>query len=341
MARPPTGKSSGGGARLVDVAAAAGVSVITASRAIRGLGPMSVATRDKVLQAAEAAGYRRNPIAASLVSSSSHLIGVIVPALANIVFVDVLAGINAAVSAQGFRTIIGVSGYDPEEEARLVDAFLAWRPAVMVLTGLEHAPETAARIRAEGARCIEIMDSGDSAIDVVIGFSHEEAGRASARHLMARGYRRIGYVGHDLTRDTRAAKRHRGFRAALAEGGLAVHGERIAEGPSGVGAGRIGMAGLLQAAPDLDAVYFSNDDMAIGGMFHCLGAGIAVPERVAVMGFNALDIGQQMMRPLTTIRTPRVEIGQSAGQTALAIAAGQSVPPHIHIGFDLVPGATA
>lgn len=334
------GKVQGGGATLIDVAAAAGVSVITASRALRGQGPMSAATRDKVLRAAEAAGYRRNPIAASLVSSSSHLVGVIVPSLANIVFVDVLAGINAAVSPAGFRTIIGVSDYDLAEEARLADSFLAWRPAVLVLTGLEHDPDLRPRLRGAGARSIEIMDDGEGA-DICIGFSHDQAGRLSARHLVGRGYRRIGYVGHDLSRDTRAAKRHAGFRAALAEAGLRLHAERIVDAASGVAAGRTALDALLRDAPDCDAVYFSNDDMAIGGLFHCLAAGIAVPDQVAVMGFNALDIGQQMPRPLTTIRTPRAEIGEMAGRVALDLAAGREVPKRIRIGFDLVPGATA
>lgn len=334
------GKAAGGGATLIDVAAAAGVSVITASRALRGQGPMAPATRDKVLRAAEAAGYRRNPIAASLVSSSSNLVGVIVPSLANIVFVDVLAGINAALAPAGLRTIIGVSDYDPAEEARLADAFLAWRPAVLVLTGLEHDPALRGRLRAEGARSIEIMDDGEGA-DICIGFSHDLAGRLSARHLLSRGYRRIGYVGHDLGRDSRAAKRHAGFLAALAEAGHGLRAERIVPAASGVGAGRAALAAILQGAPDLDAVYFSNDDMAIGGLFHCLGAGIAVPERLGIMGFNALDIGQQMPRPLTTIRTPRAEIGEAAGRIARDIAAGREVPKRIRIGFDLVPGGTA
>lgn len=330
-----------GGATLIDVASAAGVSVITASRALRGQGPMSDETRDRVRRAAESLSYRRNPIAASLVSSSSNLVGVIVPSLANIVFVDVLAGIDAAIAPAGFRTIIGVSNYDRTEESRLVDSFLGWRPAALVLTGLEHEPATVARLQADGTRCIEIMDLGAAPVDVMIGFSHETAGRVSARHLLSRGYRRIGYVGHDLTRDSRAAKRHRGFVTALAEAGLALRAERMLPAPSGVAAGRQALADLLAESPDVDAVYFSNDDMAIGGMFHCLSQGIDVPGRLGIMGFNALDIGQELPRPLTTIRTPRREIGLAAGQAALDLSAGRPVARQSVIDFTLIAGATA
>lgn len=334
------GKGKDGGATLIDVAAAAGVSVITASRVLRGQGPMSEETRDRVRRAATNLNYRRNPIAASLVSSSSNLVGVIVPSLANIVFVDVLAGIDAAIAPAGFRTIIGVSNYDPSEEARLADSFLGWRPAALVLTGLEHEAATIAGLQADGTRCIEIMDLGDNPVDVMIGFSHEKAGRVSARHLVSRGYRRIGYVGHDLTRDSRAAKRQRGFVAALAEVGLALHAERILPAPSGVAAGRQALADLLAATPQVDAVYFSNDDMAIGGMFHCLSQGIDVPGQLAIMGFNALDIGQEVPRPLTTVRTPRREIGLAAGRAALDLSAGRPVERHTTIDFTLIAGAT-
>lgn len=334
------GKAQTGGATLIDVAAAAGVSVITASRALRGQGPMAEATRDRVLRAAEAAGYRRDPIATSLVSSSSNLIGVIVPSLANIVFVDVLAGINAAVSAGGFRTIIGVTDYDLAEERRLVESFLGWRPAVLILSGVEHEGATVDLIRSAKTRCIELMDLREDPVDALIGFSHHQAGRLSAAHLVSRGYRRIGYVGHDLGRDTRAAKRHDGFRQGLAEAGLSLVAAQIAQAPSGVGVGRAAMAGLM-AQGSFDAVYFSNDDMAIGGMFHCLGAGISVPDRVAVMGFNGLEIGQQMPRPLTTVLTPRSKIGGLAGQAALDLAAGRPVAPVQRVEVTLIEGGTA
>jgi len=335
------GKGQNGKATLIEVAQAAGVSVITASRALRGQGPMSGTTRDRVAQAAEALGYRRNPIAASLVSASSNLIGVIVPSLANIVFVDVLAGINATVTTSGYRTIIGVSDYDMAEELRLTDAFLAWRPAALVLTGIDHDPALADRLRMAGARCIELMDITETPVDIVIGFSHHAAGLRSARHLAERGYRRIGYVGHDLARDPRAAKRHSGFLDGLAQAGLSLMAEVILPAPSSVGAGRAATGTILSERPDLDAIYFSNDDMAIGGLFHALGAGIAVPERIAVMGFNALEIGQEMPRPLTTIRTPRAEIGASAGRIALDLAAGREVPRINPVEVALIAGATA
>lgn len=336
----PQGKRHKSKATLVEVAAEAGVSTITASRALRGQGPISDTTRAKVLKAAEKLGYRRNPLAASLVSQRTDLVGVIVPSLSNIVFVDVLAGVNDALAETGYRSIFGVTDYAPEEEARLVDGMLGWHPAALILTGVEHDPATRAAIEASGTACIEIMDMTEDPIGTVIGFSHVETGHAAARRLIEKGYRRIAYLGHSLTRDTRAAKRYAGFRAALAEAGVALHAEEITSEASGVGAGRAATGALLARAPDVDAIYFSNDDMAIGGLLHCLAAGLDVPGQIAAIGFNGLEIGQEMPSPLTTMLTPRREIGLRAGRAALALASGQSEPARQVVEPTFIPGKT-
>lgn len=336
-----TGKKAAGGApKLVDVARIAGVSVITASRAIRNKGPMSAETQARVMRAVAETGYTPNPIASSLVSSASKLLAVVVPSLANMVFVNVLNGINSAVLPKGYATIFAVTEYDPKEELRLVESMLAWRPAALVLTGVEHLPETVSRIRSCGVRCIEIMDLTDDPVDIVIGFSHRDAGYASARFLVEKKYTRLGYVGHDLERDKRAAKRYEGFIQGLADSGIQLVATHMAPESSSVREGRMAMTSLLDCTPNLDAVYFSNDDMAIGGIFHVLASGKSIPRDIAIMGFNDLDIGRELPQRLTTIRTHRTRIGQEAGMAALAFVTGSEVPRVQDVGFELVEGAT-
>ncbi|MCB1833128.1 MAG: LacI family DNA-binding transcriptional regulator [Geminicoccaceae bacterium] len=333
-------RESGGATTLADVAREAGVSVITVSRVIRNAGPISDKTRDKVMKAVRKTGYRPNPIAVSLVSRASNLIAVIIPSLSNIVYADVLRGINETVTKGGFRTTFGLTEYDMGEELRLVESLLAWRPAALFLAGVEHLPETEALIRQSNVRCIEFMELRDDPLDVVIGFSHEEAGRQSARYLLSRGYERIGYVGHDLKRDLRAARRYRAFRETVEEAGYRLIDERVVDTQSSVEAGRASTADILAEPGRIDAIYFSNDDMAIGGYFHCLAAGIGMPDDLAIMGFNGLDIGQQMPQRLTTILTRRLDIGRHAGEAALALNSDRTVAPIQNIGFDLIAGET-
>ncbi|BCM85096.1 LacI family transcriptional regulator [Methylobacterium indicum] len=322
---------------LADVAREARVGESTVSRVLRSHGSFSEKTRARVEAAVARLGYVPNRIAGTLASTGSRLIGIVIPSLTNIVFPDLLRGATAALEQEGFQSVIAVTDYDQDREEAVVGSLLSWRPAGLIVTGLEHNPGTRRRLAASGVRVAELLDTDGPGLDIVVGYSNRAAGEASARHLAGRGYRRIGYIGHDLTKDRRAAKRYAGFRDALRETGLALAGEERVASPSSVEAGRQGLAALLARVPDLDAAYFSNDDMALGGYFHCLAHGIAVPGRLALFGYNGLDVGRLMPQPLATIRTPRVE----AGATAARLLCTGSPATVVDLGFELIEGATA
>jgi LacI family gluconate utilization system Gnt-I transcriptional repressor len=328
-------------ATLAQVARMAGVSEITVSRAVRNHPSVTEATRNRVLEVVRELGYVPNRIAGSLASTGSKLLGVIVPSLSNIVFPEVLAGIHAAAGAAGYQAFMGVSDYDPHEEERLVGSLLSWKPAAMLIAGFDHTDTARRYLLDSGVRVAELMDIGEEPIDIAVGLSHFEAGRASGKHLVQRGYRRIGYVGHDWDADRRARIRCDGLRAALSETGLSLAGEKRFEGPSSALAGRDTLAALLAASPDADAVVFSNDDMAIGGVFHLIAAGIPVREKVAVFGFNGLDIGQVLPFPLSTVRSNRFNIGKTAVEIVLQSSERPEQRRVVDTGFDIIEGATA
>ncbi|MEH3145793.1 MAG: LacI family DNA-binding transcriptional regulator [Methylobacterium frigidaeris] len=322
---------------LADVAREAQVGESTVSRVLRSHGSFSQKTRSQVEAAVARLGYVPNRIAGTLASTGSRLIGIVIPSLSNIVFPDLLRGATGVLEADGFQSVIGVTDYDQDREEALVASLLSWRPAGLLVTGLEHNPGTVRSLRASGVRVVELLDVDEPGLDIVVGYSNRAAGAASARHLVGRGYRRIAYLGHDLSRDRRAAKRLAAFREALAEAGLPLADEERVPAPSSVEAGRSGLERLLARAPDLDAVYFSNDDMALGGYFHCLARGLSVPGQLALFGYNGLDVGRLMPQPLATIRTPRVE----AGATAARLVRAGGPPEVVDLGFELIEGATA
>jgi LacI family gluconate utilization system Gnt-I transcriptional repressor len=215
-----------------------------------------------------------------------------------------------------------------------VQSLLALRPAAIVLTGRQHSKGTTLMLRRAGVTIIEIMDSDGTPIDVSIGMSHRRAAKASAEYLLRRGYRRFGYVGHEGEhRDLRAHRRRASFLEAVSAAGADVLHEEIESGASSVPAGRATLARLLAKQPNIEAVYFSNDDMAIGGAHHCLANGISTPDDVALFGFNGLDIGQTMAKPLSTLLTYRYEIGALAGRAILTlIVAPQPSGPSQRVG---------
>jgi LacI family gluconate utilization system Gnt-I transcriptional repressor len=185
------------------------------------------------------------------------------------------------------------------------------------------------------------MDIDSEPIDLAVGLSHRGAGYATGRHLIERGYRRFGYVGHDWETDRRARLRWEGLVEALNDSGLKLAGQAIYDGPSSAQAGRTMLAELLQPKRDLDIVVFSNDDMAVGGVFHCLAQNIAPKRDLGLFGFNGLDIGQALPAPLSTIRSNRFLIGKTAVDQILAQPERNITPQIIDTGFDIIEGETA
>jgi LacI family gluconate utilization system Gnt-I transcriptional repressor len=323
---------------LADVARRAGVGESTVSRVLRNKGSVSQQTREKILKVAADLNYVPNRIAGTLASMTSKLVGIVIPSVGNTVVPEVLAGANQVLEDAGFQPVIGVSNYCPEREEALIESILSWRPSGLLVAGLEHTDRARAMMKGCGVRVVELIDIDGEGIDIVVGSSHRMAGHKSAEHLLAHGYRRIGYVGHDITIDVRAGKRLQGFRAAMAEKGLSFIDEEFSPGgASSVEAGRIGLARLLGRGTKLDAVYFSNDDLAIGGYFHCLENGISVPGDLALFGYNGLEIARLTPLPLSTIRSPRFAMGKTGANLLLAGGPSQVVD----LGFELVPGATS
>ena len=333
---------SGDAVTISAVAKAAGVGESTVSRVLRNQGSFSDLSRERVLSAAAALGYVPNRIAGSLASAGSRLVAVVVPSLSNIVFAEILKGAGEALDAAGFTGVFGVTDYDRDKEEKLVASLLGYRPAAVILAGVEHSTGVIRLLEKARCRVAELLDldppepPGLGGLDIVVGFSNVAAGRSAARHLVDCGYRNIAYVGHDTAHDLRAGKRLLGFRTELANFGLALADIELGDDPSSAALGKRSLASLLARSPHIDAVYFSNDDMALGGYLHCVKHEIEVPRRLGIFGHNGIDIGAALPRRLSTILTPRAEVGRVAARLALEGAPAQRVD----LPFELIAGET-
>ncbi|WP_417210177.1 LacI family DNA-binding transcriptional regulator [Antarctobacter sp.] len=324
---------------LADVATAAGVSKMTASRALRGDKDVSQANVAKVKQAARDIGYYGNHLAASLSSKRTDLIGVVVPSLSNIVFPQVMSGVTDALKGTALQPVFGVTDYDTEVEYETIRNMLSWRPAGLILTGLDQPEDTRLLLRDAGVPVVQIMDTDGDPIDACVGFSHVEAGHDIAMALLGTGRHRFGYVGGNLDMDLRADKRKEGFRNALRKRGLDFIDTRDASDlkseeatQSAVMCGRRMTEVLLAVRPNLDCIYFANDDLAFGGLCHCIAAGIDVPGAVALAGFNGLGLIEGFPGKIATSRTARRKIGETAARIILeAVEGSAGVGGNIHV----------
>ncbi|WP_109465810.1 LacI family DNA-binding transcriptional regulator [Albibacillus kandeliae] len=299
---------------LRDVSEASGVSEMTVSRVLRNRGDVSDSTRERVLAAAKELGYVPNKIAGALASSRVNLVAVIIPSLKNMVFPEVLSGINEVLEDTELQPVVGVTDYQPEKEERVLYEMLSWRPSGVIIAGLEHSEASKAMLQAAGIPVVEIMDTDGKPVDAVVGISHRRAGREMAAAILKAGYRHIGFLGTKMPLDHRARKRFEGFTEVLAKAGVEIEDREFYSGGSALAKGREMTEAMLKRSPDLDFLYYSNDMIGAGGLLYLLDQGIDVPGQIGLAGFNGVELLQGLPRQLATMDACRLEIGRKAAE---------------------------
>lgn len=203
---------------LNEVARLAGVSPITASRALRGISTVATELVEKVQHAAAELNYVVNPAARALASAQSHSVVVLVPSLSNLLFIETLEAIHQVLRPKGFEVLIGNSHYSRDEEENLLRNYMAYQPRGLLLTGFDRTESARRMVEASNVPCVYMMDLDPNAGVNCVGFSQLAAGETAAAHLISRGRKRLAYIGAQL--DQRTLLRGEGFRRALQQAGL-------------------------------------------------------------------------------------------------------------------------
>jgi LacI family gluconate utilization system Gnt-I transcriptional repressor len=330
-----------GRATLAEVAAKAGVATMTASRAINQPELVSAALRTRVEQAVAELGYVPNRAARALASSRSKVIVVLVPSLSNAVFTAVLAGIQDQFEADGYQILIGNTRYSDAEEEKLLGIYLQSSPDGILLSGLTHSKRVQEILASSQLPVVSMMDLASSPDTLCVGFSQLQAGYTMTRYLLDKGYRRIGFMG--AQRDERTLKRAEGYRRALQEAGRYDPAlETMVDDPSTIALGAELLGRMLAVTPDCDAIFCCNDDLAHGAIFQCQRRGIAVPQQLAICGFNDLPASAWMNPSVTTIATPRYRIGYEAARLLRSVIQGERpAVGRIDLGFTLMARESA
>ncbi|MDW3183525.1 LacI family DNA-binding transcriptional regulator [Roseobacter sp.] len=326
-------------AKIEDVAARANVSIMSVSRAIRGVDGVSEKKRREILRIAREMKYVPNSNARSLAVANSNLIGISLPTFAGEVFADILNGMRRTFDSSGYSSVIDTTEYSPEAELSWVRRLLSWQPAGIILTGLDHQPETVDLLRASPIPVLEIWDHTDTPIDICVGIDHYRAGQMIGDHAVSLGYRRPAFVSTPRGHDTRADNRLAGLRDVFArERGTEVLSARPQSGNS-FATGFDGTAELLDAgAPDI--ICYLNDHMAFGGLMCCQMRGLSVPQDLGIVGFNQLDLASVLPRKLTTVRTLRRLMGITGATQLLARINGVPTEKSKPLPLELIPGET-
>lgn len=323
-------------ATLADVAKLAGVSPMTASRALRGSDQVIKKTKKKVLAAAKQLNYTPNSAARALATGQTNVIGVVIPSVTNAVFADVLKGCYSAAEESGLTLQLANSRYLPEKEEELLRVFISQRPMGLILAGIDQTPASVAMLRELTIPVVQIMDLTDDPIDTIIGFSNFQAAAAAGAHLLAKGYRKPGFLGARL--DPRTLRRMQGYRSALESAGR-FDEDRFMLTPdaSSVSLGARLLRGLFEKCPDTDAVFCNNDDLALGALFEAQRLGLSVPNDLGICGFNDLEAVAVAEPGITSVKTNRLEIGRLAVSRIIAKADRKQKSDRVlDLGFEVI-----
>jgi LacI family gluconate utilization system Gnt-I transcriptional repressor len=322
---------------LTDVAQRAGVGTMTVSRTLTRPEMVSETLRTKILKAIDELGYVKNRFASGLASGTSRIIPVIIPSLLHPVYIPMLDGINSTLAQNGYQIILGTTDYLINVEERLVGTFLGCSPGGFILSGVDHSSKTIKLLKRAHLPLVEVMDLTDHPIAMNVGFSHYEVGVAVARYFFQKGYQRIAYAGTLTEIDMRSVKRIAGFQQTLKDYGLPFHFIQRSNEPFSIPLGAKLLDELLRQYPDVEAVFFANDDLAAGALFECQRRAIRVPDDMAIMGFNDQEIARSVFPSITSVDTPRREIGRTAAQMLVRELQGQPVPARqLDLGFKII-----
>jgi len=295
---------------IKDVAREAGVSVATVSRVWNDAAFVSPETRQRVSEIAARLGYSPHGAARSLITRTTHALGVLLPDLYGEFFSEIIRGIDHTAQADGYHILVS-SSHDSKDE---IDAALrSMRGRVDGMIIMSPDLEAQRTLHAlQGSFPVVLLNGGaeSKAFDTITIENHEGAS-AMVRHLVQRGHRRIAMIAGP-ERNYDAAERLRGYRSALGESGIAPDPAFVLAGDFSELSGHRAARAMLALDPRPTAIFAANDSMAIGALSALREAGLRVPEDIAVAGFDDIPMARYMNPPLSTVHVDISKLGERA-----------------------------
>ena len=306
-----------------DVAERAGVSVGTVSHVLNHPERVAGPTLDRVRAAIDELGFVRSETARRLRHGGSSLVGVLVHDISNPFFTEAARGIEDRLREDNRVPMLGSTDSDPDRERELMSLLAGLDVRGVIVTPSTSTLDNLAVLAGRGIRIV-LMDHPPISEELPTVSGDDVAGaRAAVAHLVELGHRRIGFVNGPLS-VRQSIDRRDGVLAALSEAGLdpaeVLREVEAASGGQGytADAGAVGAAELLRADPPPSALFCANDQLAIGAMREIRRRGLAIPDDVAIVGYDDVDIASELITPLTSVHVPMRDIGRAAADLLLA-----------------------
>ncbi|MBY0163323.1 LacI family DNA-binding transcriptional regulator [Paenibacillus lautus] len=325
-------------ATIKDVAKLAGVALSTASYALSGDSRVSSKTRSKVLEAARQLNYRKNGFAMDLKRSRTKTIALILTDLSGPYYSELIRSVQEVALTNGYDLIAcsSMGGRDSTAvkflREKRADGAIILAPNIRDEVLIETSGPQFPIVVMDRPLCSEFL------VNVLV--DGEQGGYTATRYLLENGHRHVAYIsGSADSYDNHL--RYQGYLRALAEAGLEeqskwrLSGNFVREG--GYNATKM----MIMQGSLPTAVFYGNDEMAIGGLKAFEESGISVPDDVSVIGFDDIQLAEYVNPPLTTIRQPKSEAGSLAAHLLFQILGGESVKQSYMLTTEMMERASA
>lgn len=300
-------------ATIIDVAAAAGVSRQTVTRAMNDMPGVSAATKERVLAAARQLAYRPSRYGRGLVGHARRTIGLVVDDLANLYYPQLASAVTASATARGWNVLLAQRRSAAEPRALLAD--LAAQADVLI--GYPGLSDAQVRELLAGVPLVR-LDLGDQTHGAGVELDTTGAMADLVAHLLERGARRPVML--DVGTSGSPTGRAQDFIAGMAAHGVTV--PTVSCETASFSAGAAGAVALIEAHPEVDAIMAFNDTMACGALKALHEAGIGVPDAVRLAGCDGLDVGAVVHPALTTLAVDMGEVAEAAVGLAVGMDEG-------------------
>ena len=304
----------------------AGVSIMTVSKALRDAKDISGATRQRIRLIAEELGYMPDIAARGLRSRSSQLFGVVISSLTNPIYARILLAIEDRAHALGYDVIFAHSLNQPEREAEAIRHFLSRRVDGMFISPVYRLESTASayqQLQAQGTPTVILGHRAPFCSQFSAVETDDGAAAASVtRHLLELGHRRIAFF-TGRPGAPWSVERVEGYRHALRQANLEPDDRLVFNAGSTIEEGTQAALQMISENPAVTAVQAVNDLIAIGAATVFLKQGMSIPRDISVTGFGNILTSEHFRVPLTTVRQPKLRLGNAAMDVMLALLRGE------------------
>lgn len=295
-------------ASIKDVAKEARVSIATVSRVLNNIDVVNEDTKQRVKDAIEKLGYRPNIVARSLKTQKTRTVGIIIPDISNQFYPEIVRGAEDVANIYDYNVMLCNTDLDKEKEIEYLKILKEKMSDGVIYMSSTMNEDVYKVLEDLNLSAVLIENSDPSGKIPSVSIDNEKAAFDGVSYLIKKGNKKVAYIGTDKNNNNLSALRYKGYTKALEKNGMAIDENRVCFCGSKAKDGNSSMGRILDAA-EVDAVFCTGDEIAMGAINCLREKGIKVPEQVDVVGFDNVYFSAIFYPKLTTVAQPMYDMG--------------------------------